>query len=88
MSFWSSKRFVGRLCSQVFASRKRPTNKVIFIHLSDSETQDASTTHWNMSCLAGHLKEKNALKKNGLILCNFDGCAGESVAFVNSKHQH
>ena len=55
--------------------------KEFFTCFSDSKLQDASTTHWNMSHLVRHLKEQDVLKKNALILCNSDGCAGETVAF-------
>ena len=55
--------------------------KEFFTYFSDSKLQDASTTHWNVSHLVKHLKEQNVLKKNGLILCNSDGCSGETVAF-------
>ena len=55
--------------------------KEFFTHFSDSKLQDASTTHWNMSHLVKHLKEQKVLKKNGLILCNSDGCSDETVAF-------
>jgi len=51
-----------------------------FTYLSDSKLQDSSTTHWHMSHLVEHLKEQNVLKENALILCNSDGCAGETVA--------
>ena len=56
-----------------------------FTYLSDSKLQDSSTTHWHMNHLVKHLKEKNVLKKNGLMLCNSDGCAGEIVAFSNGS---
>ena len=52
-----------------------------FTCLSDSKLQDSSTTHWHVTHLVEHLKEQNVLKKNGLTLCNSDGCAGETVAF-------
>ena len=52
-----------------------------FTCLSDSKLQDSSTTHWHMKNLVEHLKEQDVLKKDGLILCNSDGCAGETVAF-------
>ena len=52
-----------------------------FTCLSDSKLQDSSTTHWHMTHLVEHLKEQNVSKKNALILCNSDGCAGETVAF-------
>ena len=55
--------------------------KEFFTHFSDSKLQDGGTTHWNVSHLVMHLKEQNVLKKNALILCDLDGCAGETVAF-------
>ena len=55
--------------------------KEFFTHFSDSKLQDASTTHWNMSHLVACLKKQEVLTKNGLILCNSDGCSGETIAF-------
>ena len=55
--------------------------KEFFTHFSDGKLQDASTTHWNVSHLVECLKEQKVLQKNGLILCNSDGCSGETVAF-------
>ena len=51
-----------------------------FTCLSDSKQHDVSTTHWRMTHLVKHLKEKNVLKKNGLIPCNSDGRTGKTVA--------
>ena len=55
--------------------------KEFFTCFSDGKLQDASTTHWNMSHLVECLKEQKVLNDNGLILCNLDGCSGETVAF-------
>ena len=53
-----------------------------FTYLSNSKLQDSSTTHWHMKNLVDHLKGQGVLKKDGLILCNSDGCAGETVGFL------
>ena len=61
--------------------RTNQPQKEFFTCFSDSKLQDASTTHWNMSHLVKHLKEQKVFKKNGLTLCNSDGCSGETAAF-------